>query len=82
MFFLIQYEFYCYICNTYNVNFYILQLALTRLLRYWKDRHDLFGDKYIQPLTLYGMCLHTPYSKFVHILYSNDVFLIYHLQEL
>jgi len=40
-----------------NMNFFFYQLALTRLLRYWKDRHDLFGDKYIQPLTLYGMCL-------------------------
>lgn len=31
-----------------------IDLALQRLLRYWTNRHKLFGDKYIQPLTLYG----------------------------
>ena len=36
------------------MNFFSTQLALTRLLRYWTNRHKLFGDKYTQPLTLNG----------------------------
>lgn len=33
---------------------YNVDLALTRLLRYWHTRHKVFGDDYILPLTLYG----------------------------
>ena len=35
--------------------FVLPQLALKRLIRYWKRRHQVFGDKYTLPLTLYGM---------------------------
>ena len=37
-----------------TMNSFSEQLALTRLLRYWTNRHKLFGDKYTQPLTLHG----------------------------
>lgn len=41
--------------NPFNFHNMYVQLALKRLLRYWTNRHKVFGDNYALHMTLNGM---------------------------
>ena len=58
-------------------NFQNVQLALKRLLRYWTNRHKVFGDNYALPMTLNGMC--TIFS-ILYMMCANIIVLYFVLQ--